>query len=248
MGGTAARSGSGLAVSAAAAVGLLAPGPADCPTAAVVGPRQEISPAARAATAKGIPHQTQGGYTGDWARFEQWAARAGHCPLPASAETLTEYVTWCTLTPRPRTGRPYKPSSIDPAMAAVAVAVAHRAAGLPQPSQTGARLVLRGYEAELKATKDPRGKARKGAAATPRVLQQMIAATDTSTLIGARGFIHWLWVLAQILGSSRRGLLEEVSLCFPGSIRSAVSAAIALRRARLGLSLRRNGKVGVLSS
>ncbi len=131
----------------------------------------------------------------------------GFCALPATAETLTEYVTWCTVTPRPRTGLPYKPSSIDRAMAAVAVA--HQAAGLPQPSQTGARLVLRGYEAELKQNKDPHSKVRKASAATPRVLRQMIAATDTSTLIGARDAAVLTNGFALAARSSEAALLDR---------------------------------------
>ncbi|MGW1765010.1 integrase [Streptomyces sp. NPDC002073] len=168
--------------------------------------RQQLSEAALAAMAKGVPAATDRGYRGDWTRFEQWAVAMGLCPLPATAETLTEYVTWCTLTPRPRTGRPYKPSSIDRAMAAVAVA--HQAASLPQPSQTGARLVLRGYEAELKTTKDPRGKVRKAAAATPRVLRQMIAATDTTTLLGARDAAALTNGFALAARSSEAALLD----------------------------------------
>lgn len=101
--------------------------------AAVPPARQQLSQAALAAMAKGVPAATARGYRGDWARFEEWALAAGLCPLPATGETLTEYVTWCTLTPRPRTGRPYKPSSIDRAMAAVAVA--HQAAGLRSPAR-----------------------------------------------------------------------------------------------------------------
>ncbi|WP_331720521.1 integrase (plasmid) [Streptomyces sp. NBC_00161] len=190
-------------IPATAVFGSSEPGSAE---AAVPAARQQLSPAALAAMAKGVPAATARGYRGDWARFEEWALAAGLCPLPATAETLTEYVTWCTLTPRPRTGRPYKPASIDRAMAAVAVA--HQAAGLPQPSQTGARLVLRGYEAELKTAKDPRGKMRKAAAATPRVLRQMIAATDTTTVIGARDAAALTTGFALAARSSEAALLD----------------------------------------
>ncbi|WP_405787230.1 integrase [Streptomyces sp. NBC_00029] len=168
--------------------------------------RQQLSEAALAAMAKGVPAATARGYLGDWARFEQWALAVSLRPLPATGETLTEYVTWCTLTPRPRTGRPYKPASIDRALASIAVA--HQAAGLPQPSQTGARLVLRGYEAELKTAKDPRGKTRKAAAATPRVLRQMIAATDTTTVIGARNAAALTTGFALAARSSEGALLD----------------------------------------
>ncbi|MFD0126627.1 site-specific integrase [Streptomyces virginiae] len=174
--------------------------------AAVPAARQQLSEAALAAMARGVPAATARGYRGDWTRFEQWALAAGLCPLPTTAETLTEYVTWCTLTPRPRTGRPYKPASVDRALASIAVA--HQATGLPQPSQTGARLVLRGYAAELKAAKDPRGKTRKASAATPRVLRQMIAATDTTTVIGARDAAALTTGFALAARSSEAALLD----------------------------------------
>jgi integrase len=133
---------------------------------------------------KGIPDETERGYSGDWKRFEEWALAEGFCPLPCTAETLTEYVTYLTVTPRPRTGRPYKPGPIGRAMASIAVA--HKSAGFAPPDTTGARLVLRGYERELKEAKDPRGKITKAAAATPAVLRKMIAHTDLSTPIGLR--------------------------------------------------------------
>ncbi|MEU9086936.1 integrase [Streptomyces sp. NPDC048357] len=177
--------------------GAEAAGPAD---------RQELSEAALTAMVTGVPAATARGYLGDWEVFAGWALAAGLCPLPATAETLTEYATWCTLTKRPRTGRPYKPASIDRALASVAVA--HRAAGLPQPSPTGARLVLRGYAAELKTANDPRGKTRKATAATPRVLRRMIAATDTTTLIGARDAAALTTGFALAARSSEAALLD----------------------------------------
>ncbi|MFD3937820.1 integrase [Streptomyces sp. NPDC058611] len=211
MGGAVARRGSGPGGATAAGLGgRLAPAAA---SGAVAGPRQELSPAARAAMAKGIPAETARGYAGDWARFERWALAAGFPAMPASGETLTEYVTWLTVTPRPRTGRPYKPSSIDRALAAVVVA--HHAAGRTPPGQTGARLVLKGYEAELKLTKDPRGKKRKANAATPAVLRRMIAATDTSTLIGLRDAAALLLGFAIAARSSEAALLDWEDITEP---------------------------------
>ncbi|MEU9237127.1 hypothetical protein [Streptomyces subrutilus] len=141
------------------------------------------------------------------------ALAAEYCPLPATAETLTEYVTWCTVTPRPRTGRPYKPASIDRALASIAVA--HQAAGLPQPSQIGARLVLRGYRAELKKTKDPRARTRRAASATPRVLRQMITATDTTTVMGVRDAAALTIGLAIAARSSEAALLDWEDITEP---------------------------------
>jgi integrase len=143
-----------------------------------------LSPTARQAVEAGIPDETRRGYSGDWHRFEQWCQKHGLNPLPASADTLTEYVTHLTTTPRPRTGRPYRPASIDRAMASIAVA--HQAAEQTPPNTTGARLVLRGYLAELHDKKDPHRRPRRAAAATPAVLRKMTAATDTTSVIGAR--------------------------------------------------------------
>ncbi|GAA0439299.1 tyrosine-type recombinase/integrase [Streptomyces luteireticuli] len=151
---------------------------------AVPAARSGLSAAAREAVAAGIPKETDRGYEGDWKRFAAWALATGRCPKPCSGETLTEYVTWLTLTPRPRTGQPYRPASIDRAMAAIAVA--HKTADLEPPNPTGARLVLRGYERRLKETKDPRGRRRQAAAATPAVLRTMVAALDRTTPAGVR--------------------------------------------------------------
>ncbi|MEV6672848.1 integrase [Streptomyces sp. NPDC051162] len=156
----------------------------DTGTPTVPAARHGLSPAAQKAVAAGIPEETRRGYEGDWKRFGAWAVAVGRCPLPCTGETLTEYVTWLTLTPRPRTGQPYKPASIDRAMASIVVA--HQAAEVLPPDQTGARLVLKGYTDELKRRKDPRGRVAKAAAATPAVLRRMAATTDRTTAIGIR--------------------------------------------------------------
>jgi integrase len=163
-----------------------------------------LSPQAREAVEAGIPDETQRGYAGDWARFERWCDEHGRQALPASGDTLTEYVTYLRRTPRPRTGRPYAPDSIDRAMASIAVA--HQAAEQLPPSTTGARLVLRGYEAELHKAKDPARRPRRAAAATPAVLRKMTAATDTATVIGLRD------VAALLLGFALAARRSELRL------------------------------------
>ena len=169
-----------------------------------------LSPAARAAVESGIPAETRRGYAGDWARFTAWCAEHAHTALPAAGETLTEYATALTTTPRPRTGRPYAPSSVDRALASIAVA--HKAAGLAAPPSTGARLVLRGYEARLHESKDPARRPRRAAAATPDVLRQMVAATDTTTLIGLRDAAVLLAGFATAARRSELRLLDWADL------------------------------------
>ncbi|MFI1726401.1 tyrosine-type recombinase/integrase [Streptomyces sp. NPDC020489] len=140
-------------------------------------PTGELSAAARAAVAEGIPAETRRGYAGDWQRFTAWCARTGRRALPATGDTLTEYLTHLKTEDK-------SPATMDRALASIAVA--HAAAELPKPSTVGARRVLKGHERERKKSKDPRRSPRRAAAATPPVLRKMVAATDTTTAIGRR--------------------------------------------------------------
>lgn len=146
--------------------------------------RRPLSPEARAALDAGTAESTRTAYSRDWAQFAAWCAERDFPPLPADAETITEYVTHLKNTPRPRTGRPYGPSSIERTIAAIRTA--HAAAGLPLPSTKGARIVLRGYRAALAAAKDPAARPRKAAAAVPSALRAMVATLDRTTLAGKR--------------------------------------------------------------
>lgn len=136
-----------------------------------------LSAEARAAVEEGIPAETRRGYAGDWARFTAWCASTGRRALPATGDTLTEYLTHLK-------GEDKSPATMDRALASIAVA--HAAAELPKPSTVGARRVLKGHEAERKRSKDPRWRPRRAAAATPPVLRKMVAATDTATASGRR--------------------------------------------------------------
>jgi hypothetical protein len=111
-----------------------------------------LSAEARAAVEEGIPAETRRGYAGDWARFTTWCANTGHPALPATGDTLTEYLTHLK-------GEDKSPSTMDRALASIAVA--HAAADLPKPSTVGARRVLKGHEAERKKSRDPRRRPRR---------------------------------------------------------------------------------------
>lgn len=143
-----------------------------------------LSEAARAAMAAGVPDSTKRAYSGDWSRFTAWCSSAGRSPLPASAETLVEYAVHLTASPRPDTGRPYAPSSIERALAAIRTA--HRSANVVPPETKGARLVLRGYADQRARSKDPADRTRKATAALPKTLRAMLAELDRDTLIGKR--------------------------------------------------------------
>ncbi|MFG2948167.1 site-specific integrase [Streptomyces adustus] len=143
-----------------------------------------LSAAAREALAAGTADSTRRAYSSDWSEFTAWCAATGHQPLPATPEAVVEYVTALTTTPRPRTGRPYSPSSIERAVAAIRTA--HSAANVPPPSTKGARIVLRGYQDRLSRAKDPAARARKAQPAVPSALRAMLATLGRDSLIGRR--------------------------------------------------------------
>lgn len=143
-----------------------------------------LSAAAREALDAGTADSTRRAYANDWAEFTAWCTTTGHRPLPASPETVVEYVAALTTIQRPRTGRPYSPSSIERAIAAIRTA--HAAANLTPPSTKGARMVLRGYRDRLARAKDPAAKPRKAQPAIPTALRAMLATLDHGTIIGRR--------------------------------------------------------------
>jgi site-specific recombinase XerD len=161
-------------------------------TAAVAAPpadgRRGLSPQARAALAAGVPDSTRRAYSADFRAFTAWCTQGGFDALPAEPDTVTEYVTALTTTPRERTGRPYSPASIERVIAAIRTA--HKAAGLPAPETKGARKVLAGYKAALSTSDDDadrrRAQATRVHAAVPAVLRTFVAALDRSTLKGRR--------------------------------------------------------------
>ncbi|WP_055625773.1 tyrosine-type recombinase/integrase [Streptomyces hirsutus] len=156
-----------------------------------------LSAEARAAVEEGIPAETRRGYASDWARFTAWCADTGRRALPATGDTLTEYLTHLK-------GEDKSPATMDRALASIAVA--HAAADLPKPSTVGARRVLKGHEAERTKSKDPRRRPRRAAAATPPVLRKMVAATDTATASGRRD------VAALLLGFALAARRSELRL------------------------------------
>jgi site-specific recombinase XerD len=104
--------------------------------------------------------------------------------VPATAETLAEYVHHLTVTPRPRTGRPSSPASIARAMSSIGTW--HEERGHGKPSTRGARAVLAGYRARLAEAKDPAATPKKAAPAVPTALRAMLATLDRGTLLGKR--------------------------------------------------------------
>lgn len=135
----------------------------------------ELSERTRERIADGVAANTRKAYGRALAAFTAWCTSHGRSSLPATAETLAEYVAGMADAGR-------APSSIEQAIAAIRTA--HRVAGhAGAPDTERARLVLRSHrreraEAGQRATQAP--------PVTIKSLRRMIEATDAATLTGAR--------------------------------------------------------------
>src|SRR4051812_9188319 len=91
-----------------------------------------------------VPANTSRAYARQWAAFTDWCAEHGRTELPATGETLAEYVAHLADAGR-------SPATIEQAVAAIRTA--HRTAGhREQPDTEGARLVLRGHRRDRAST------------------------------------------------------------------------------------------------
>ncbi|WP_328746427.1 tyrosine-type recombinase/integrase [Streptomyces sp. NBC_00285] len=145
---------------------------------------RQLSPEARAALAAGRADSTRRAYREDREAYLAWCAKRREQPLPATQEMLVEYVTHLTRTPRPRTGRPSAPSSLERMLSAITTM--HAELNLPKPETKGARTVIAGYKHQLAIDKKPGGKQRQVKAALPTALRKMLDVLDRDTLIGKR--------------------------------------------------------------
>ncbi|WP_424534378.1 tyrosine-type recombinase/integrase [Sphaerisporangium viridialbum] len=142
-------------------------------------PWLDPSEAVRVRLARGLADNTSRAYTRDWNTFTAWCASAGRTPMPATVETLTEYVTHLAATLTERGTLP-APSTIERALACVQSR--HKKAGLPLNAE-GARLALRAYRKERAAEGE---RTRKAPPAALDILRAMIDACDVASLAGLR--------------------------------------------------------------
>ncbi|MGC2997421.1 integrase [Streptomyces sp. G35A] len=139
---------------------------------------------------------------------------------------MTEYVSYLIHTPRPRTGRPYSPASIERVIASIRTA--HHAAGIQPPETKGARKVLAGYKAQLSESDDDsdrkHAEARRVSAAVPTTLRKLVATIDRDTLKGKRD------AALLLLGHAIAGRASEmVSLNIGSVTRDPEGRGIAVR-------------------
>lgn len=170
----------------------------------------------------GIPEQTSKAYKGDMDRFAEWCATVRRRAMPAAPQTVTEYMSYLKRTPRPRTGRPYGPKTMDRIIASIRSS--HRAAGYQPPDTMGARKVVIGYRQKLAEAKDPAAQPRKASAADRNVLRLALAELDRTTLAGKRDAA--LMLLGHALAS--RGS-ELVPLDWPASFEEQPNGGFRVR-------------------
>lgn len=146
-----------------------------------------LSDRARERIAGGVAVETTRAYARQWATFGTWCQDAGRVPLPATPETLAEYVTSLA-------DAGYADSTIEQAMAAIRTM--HRTAGYKgEPDTDAALLVLRDHRRESR---------RRPKQATPILIDElraMIATCDHDTPRGLRD--HVLLVLGVALMGRR---------------------------------------------
>jgi hypothetical protein len=170
----------------------------------------------------GIPEETTKAYKGDMDRFTAWCLSVGRRPLPAAPQTVTEYLSYLKRTPRPRTGRPYGPNTMDRVIASIRSS--HRAAGYRPPDTMGARKVVAGYREQLALAQDPAARPQKASPADRTVLRTALGELDRTTLAGKRDAA--LMLLGHALAS--RGS-ELVPLNWPDSFTDLPDGGLQVR-------------------
>jgi len=138
-------------------------------------PDTVLSDGTRERLERSVPENTKRAYARQWEQFTAWCGDTGRSPLPATPQTLAEYVSY--LADRDRA-----PATIEQAIAAIRTA--HRVAGHRGQPETDAALAV------LKVHRRDRAEAGKRKRKAPPVtlapLRAMIEATDPETLTGKR--------------------------------------------------------------
>jgi integrase len=118
---------------------------------AATDPDHQLSEDAAALVARGLADNTRAAYERHWAPYERWCHLRGRTPLPATAETLAEYVHHLTSTTT-QYGGPPSPSTINHVLGCIQAV--HKHTGQISDVRL-ARLALRAYRREASAAQGP---------------------------------------------------------------------------------------------
>lgn len=172
-----------------------------------------LSDTTRARIIDGFAANTRKAYTRQWQAFTDWCGFTGRRPVPATAETLAEYVGYLGDTGLSR-------STIEQAIATIRTA--HRTAGHDnQPDTRPARLVLKSVSRE-RAQAGRRQK--KAPPVSIDALRAMINTCDPSTLIGLRDRV------VLVLGLALMGRRSELVALNLDDIRETADGLLVLIR------------------
>jgi site-specific recombinase XerD len=96
----------------------------------------QVSDSTAALIRAGLTESTEQKYAGDWKRFSGWCVENFRSPMPATPETLAEYVSHLVACEK-------APNTIQRALATISVM--HRRSGRKAPDPEGAKKALKGY-------------------------------------------------------------------------------------------------------
>lgn len=193
-------------------------------------PDDELSAFTQSVIDDSMPPGTRRKYEGHWARFLAWCKATGRTPLPATPQTVTEFVSYlCFGYISPDTGqRGLSPSTVN--QARWAVAKAHERAQVEIPSMAQSMEVLKKYKRELAEADDPRAKPRKATAATKKIVQRFADSASPDRLIGIRD--RAMILMHYALGAR---ISEIVSVNIDGITDSSEGLLVSLYRAKTRL-------------
>lgn len=175
------------------------------PAAAVepIHPDEVISDATRERLHRSVPANTQRAYARQWQTFTAWCTATGRTVLPATAQTLAEYVSHLADLDR-------APSTIEQGIAAIRTA--HRMAGhRGQPETDAALAVLKVHRRDRAAAGKRK---RKAPPVTLAPLRDMIDATDPDSLAGKRDRVLLVLGFAMMARRSELAALTIGDLTF----------------------------------
>ncbi len=172
-----------------------------------------VSASTRERIEAAVPVNTKRAYERQWSTFTAWCSTTGRTPLPATAETVAEYVSsMCDLDRAPAT--------IDQAIAVIRRA--HRDAGLEhQPDTAAARLVLRAYRRQRAESGQ---RPHQAPPAVIDVVRALVAASDPTTIVGLRDRVMI------VLGFAMMGRRSELISLMISDVRETPDGLLVLVR------------------
>ena len=162
---------------------------------------REVSNSTRNRILSGFAINSTRAYTRQWQAFTTWCTQTRRTPLPATGETLAEYIGHLA-------DHDLSPQTIEQALAAIRTQ--HRNTNHPGlPDTRGARLVLRSYRRQRA---EAGHRTRKAAPVTIDALRAMVDTCDATTTAGLRNRVILVLGLAMMGRRSELAALDITDL------------------------------------